>query len=226
LEVTVADFEFQVEWMQRNGSIVSLEEAIARRNERDSHRLFVLTFDDGYRDVFYSAYPLLSRSRIPFVIYVTTGPVESGVAPSGGGRAEPLTWAQLDIMAQNGATIGSHTHSHPDLRGSSPPSIEQEIETSDRLIHERLGVESQHFCYPYGFWSATADSVVRRRYSSATLGAGPPFSTSTDLFRIHRVPVQLSDSTFFFVRKMKSGLVNEERARRLINGYRGVSADE
>ena len=221
MEVTIPAFEFQLEWLMGNGTVVTLEDALARRGEIGSERLFVLTFDDGYEDLHSIAFPRLQRLGLPFTVYVTTGPVESGTPSFPGGAADPVSWPQLAEMAEYGATIGAHTHTHPDLRSLTAGEIETDLARSDELLTERLGIEPEHFCYPYGFWSAASDSVVRSRYRSATLGAGSPVTTSTDPFLIHRVPVQLSDSPLFFARKMKSGLKLEERVRRMLNGYRG-----
>lgn len=221
MEVTIADFEQQLDWIRLNGSVVSLDDALARRSEPDAHRLYVLTFDDGYRDLYTTAFPRLERLGFQFTVYVTTGPVESGVPSFPGGSADPLTWDQLAEMAAYGATIGAHTHTHPDLRTLTASEVATDLSKCDELIASRLGVTPSHFCYPYGFWSATADSVVRGRYRTATLGAGSAVTASTDPYMIHRVPVQLSDSPYFFARKMKSGMVMEERVRRLLNGYRG-----
>jgi peptidoglycan/xylan/chitin deacetylase (PgdA/CDA1 family) len=221
MEVSAAAFEFQLRWLLENGSIVSLDEALDRANEPDADRLYVLTFDDGYRDVYDTAYPMLAAAGVPFVLYVTTEPVDSGRAMTPGGQAEPLTWDQLSEMAEGGATVGSHTHTHPDLRGTPADVIESELAESDRLIEKRLGIKSEHFCYPYGYWSPTAEPLIRERYRTATLGAGPPVRPDDDRHRIHRVPIQLSDGSFFFTRKMKSGMVFEEKVRRRIAGYQG-----
>lgn len=222
MEVTREAFDFQLSWLRANGTIVSLDEALARRGESDSSRLFALTFDDGYRDIYEHVVPLLRRFDLPYTVYVTTEPVETGVAATPGGRADPLTWEQLKTMSDQGATIGAHTHRHPDLRRLGLDEVAVELATSDLLIESRLGLRPRHFCYPYGFWGRDADTVVRSRYETATLGAGPPITASTDPFLVSRVPVQLSDTRLFFVRKMKSGMVYEERARRRINGYQGV----
>lgn len=222
MEVTIPNFEFQIQWMLEAGSIVSLDEALQRAGDPDAHRLFVITFDDGYQDVYDVALPTLSSAGVPYTLYVTTQPVETGVASTPGGRAEPLTWDQLTHMAGMGATIGSHTHSHPDLRAIPAAAVEEELAESDGLIEDHLGLRPEHFCYPYGYWSETAEPAVRERYRTATLGGGPPVTERTDPHRIHRVPIQLSDSRFFFVRKMQSGMVFEERLRRRISGYQGV----
>jgi peptidoglycan/xylan/chitin deacetylase (PgdA/CDA1 family) len=53
--------------------IVSLDEAHHRiREGRAGKRFICLTFDDGYRDNLEHAYPILSKHRVPFTIYVAS----------------------------------------------------------------------------------------------------------------------------------------------------------
>ncbi len=224
MEVSKEAFAKQIEWIVSNGSIVSLEDAVQKAGEADSDRLFVLTFDDGYLDMYENAFPMLRSLGVPFTVYVTTGPVESGVGTIEGGGAEPPSWEQLEEMASHGATIGSHTHTHPDLRHETAERISRELAESDDLIEARLGIRSRHFCYPYGYWAPEADRLVRARYETATLGAGAPVTPDTDPYLIPRIPVQLSDGHFFFVRKMESGMIHEEWVRRKVSGYRGVAS--
>ena len=157
----------------------------------------------------------------PFVLYLTTKAIQGGRGRDPRGRDQPLSWGQIAEMRDYGATIGAHTHSHPDMRNLSADQVEKELALSDSLIQQRLDVRPEHFCYPYGFWSQQADGPVRNRYRTATLGGGGPLLSETDFHLINRVPVQLSDGRFFFVRKMRTGLVNEERVRRTLSGYRG-----
>ncbi|REK19095.1 MAG: hypothetical protein DWQ40_07935 [Actinobacteria bacterium] len=222
MEVSREAFEYQLGWLLDNGSIVTLDEALERAGEPESHKLFVLTFDDGYRDVYEQAFPLLREAEVPFLVYVTTGPVEAGRGEDEEGRDAPLSWQQLTSMAGAGATIGSHTHTHPDLRRLSHSEIERELEESDALIMRNLGIKSEHFCYPYGYWSEAAHPLVADRYRTATLGGGPAVTAATDPHLIHRVPIQLSDTKLFFKRKMTSGMVLEEKVRRRISGYQGI----
>lgn len=222
MEVTREQFEYQLDWVLASGTVVGLDEAMARAGDPDADRLYVLTFDDGYRDVYDHAFPLLRSAGVPFLVYVTTGPVEAGHGVDPEGRDHPISWPQLAEMAAAGATIGSHTHTHPDLRLLEGDQIDEELARSDRLIEERLGVASEHFCYPYGYWSETAHGFVKERYRTATLGSGPPVTAMTDPHLIHRIPVQLGDGKLFFRRKMKSGMVYEDRVRRRVAGYEGI----
>lgn len=220
LEVTEDAFVAHVRWMQANGTIVALEDALRRRGSVDSDRLFVITFDDGYADLFDVAYPHLQAEGIPFTLYLATGHVEAGV-PLAADRP-PLTWEQISKMVEGGLmTLGAHTHRHADLWSASLDQVEEELSTSDELIEKRTGVSPVHFAYPWGHWSPVADTVVRRRYGSAVLGAGHPITGSTDPYLVHRLPIQRSDGVAYFKRKAMRGMRLEEKARRLLRGYRG-----
>ena len=220
MEVSRDVFIRQISWLQDNTEIVSLDEAWARRAEPDADRLVVLTFDDGYDDMYRLAYPVLVEQRLPFVLYLTTHPTETGEALFSG--ADPCTWQQVEAMAASGLmTLGAHTHRHNDLREVTVDQAMDDLGTSNEIIQARMGVSAQHFCYPYGFWSETAHGPVASMYHTAVLGSGPPIGADTDPLLIPRVPVQLSDGMVWFKRKMRSGLQLEDRIRRRYKGYTG-----
>ncbi len=222
MEVTEEDFVRQIDWMQEHGEIVDLDTALERRGESDSDRLFVLTFDDGYRDVYTNGFPLLKERGLPFTLYLATESIETGVPLTPGGRADPLTWDQIREMNDSGLlTIGAHTHRHVDLRHLEIVEIEEELDVSNALIEERVGVAPTTFAYPWGYWSAAAEDPVRTRYRSAVLGGGAPVTAATDEYLVNRIPVQLSDGFWFFQRRLTGGLVWEDRTRRRIRGYSG-----
>lgn len=57
---------------QRGYTFVSLEHLSEQLMAGSGKKLLALTFDDGYRDNFTLAYPMLKRLGIPFTVYVTT----------------------------------------------------------------------------------------------------------------------------------------------------------
>ncbi len=131
MEVTLDAFVHHLDWLTTHGEVVDLNEAVRRRGDPDAHRIFVLTFDDGYEDLYRLAFPPLKSHQLPFLLYLTTAPVETGVALTPGGRAEPLTWSQVSSMLDSRLmTIGSHTHPHPDLRRIEAGAVAREMETS------------------------------------------------------------------------------------------------
>jgi peptidoglycan/xylan/chitin deacetylase (PgdA/CDA1 family) len=218
MDVPASRFRRQVEWLATRGRFARLEDVLTEAGSDDAERVWVLTFDDGYEDVYDHAFPVMRDAGIPFTLYLTTRPMEQRTRYDNG--AAPLTWDQVNEMISTGlVTVGAHTHTHPDLRHLSRDRIADEFERSNRLIVERTGIVPRHFCYPKGYWSADAEEEIADRYDTATLGAGHPVTERTNPFRIHRVPVQRSDGEFFFKQKMKSGLRLEESARRAIKRY-------
>jgi peptidoglycan/xylan/chitin deacetylase (PgdA/CDA1 family) len=222
MEVTETAFRQHLEWLAANGETVSLDRAVAERGRPGSDRHYVLTFDDGYRDMYDKAWPMLRDRAMPFVLYLTTHPTESGEPLTPGGRADPLTWKQVEEMLASGLmTLGAHTHRHRELGEMTVPMIEEEIGTSNELITKRTGVRPIHFAYPWGYWSEAAHPVVAAEYETATLGSGAPVTADRDPLKLNRVPVQLSDGVLFFRRKMATGLQPEDRLRRRLAHYDG-----
>ena len=72
LNIEQKTFRRHLEVLQESHDVVSLDEALSvldgtRQAARD---VAVVTFDDGYRDVYRHAYPVLRDLRIPAIIYV------------------------------------------------------------------------------------------------------------------------------------------------------------
>lgn len=217
MEVTTDNFEKQMAWLHREREVVDIDTSLRRWSKPGSERLIVLTFDDGYRDLYSTAYPVLRSYDMPFVVYLATDLVD----PRGQDGAG-LTWDHLAEMHASGLmTLGSHTRSHPDLRYLTHDQVEDELGSSDETITRELGIGSRHFAYPYGFWSETADAAVRSRYESAVLGGAPRPASAPDPYLLHRYPVQLSDGFVFFTMRVKRGLRFEEVVRRRMKGYTG-----
>ena len=222
MEVTTEDFARQLDWLGDNREIVSFDEAIARWEDPDADRLVALTFDDGYADTFTTAFPRLEERGAPFLIYLATESIETGVPLGPAGPADPLNWDQVvDMLGSGLVTIGVHTHRHSDLRHLPREAVEEELVTSDALIERRLGLHPLHFAYPWGYWSQSAADVVDARYDTAAIAGTPRPKAVLDRTRVHRYPVQLSDGFRFFPARLRGGLRAEEQVRRWVKGYSG-----
>src|SRR5207245_471198 len=122
LDLPSALFEWQMEYLKRHHVVVHLDDVvqIARGTVSYPHDVVVITFDDGYEDVYRHAFPVLAKYHLPATIYLTSSYVESGSAfPSeapSNGRGRPLTWRQAREMQSSGlVTFGAHTHTHPNF---------------------------------------------------------------------------------------------------------------
>ena len=223
LDLPSALFEWQMEYLKRNHVVVSLDDVvqIARGTASYPHDVVVITFDDGYEDVYRHAFPVLAKYNLPATIYLTSSYVETGrafppEAPSNGlGRGRPLTWRQAREMQGSGlVTFGAHTHTHPNLAALAAAQVNWEIATANQLIAERLGCAPVHFAYPWGRTSDAVKAVVTRAYRTSVLGGTRKnLYGRIDLNALLRVPIQRSDGRLFFRLKLESYLMGEELVR-------------
>jgi hypothetical protein len=104
-------FSSQMRYLAANFPIVTLDQ-IATGDFPDQHSYCVaITFDDGYRDNFVCAFPILKRLQIPATIFLATGYVESGTLPwyDQVRLAFKLTTRPQFSMDFSGAPIGGTT---------------------------------------------------------------------------------------------------------------------
>ena len=81
-ETSTADFKKQITHLVKNYRVISLDEIVERvKTKKSLRRCVVITFDDGFRDNYEIAYPILRKYNIPATIFLTTGYIGSGTAP-------------------------------------------------------------------------------------------------------------------------------------------------
>lgn len=113
-----------------------------------------LTFDDGYRDFYYAAWPVLKKHGFKATSYVITDFI---------GWDAYMTWPMLqELNASGQVEIGAHTRSHSDLRALSKDRRWDEIVGSKAILEEGLGTPVVSFCYPAGYYNAEAVADVKR----------------------------------------------------------------
>ena len=221
VDVSARVFEQQVGELADAQRIISLDDALAGRAGPSD---VVLTFDDGTADWVDEALPVLVRHRAPATFYVATDFVDQQRRLPGGAR--PITWAGLGELTASGlATIGSHTHTHALLDRADGPAAAAEVDRSIELIGERLAISCRHFAYPKALLgSPEAEAVVRSRFASAAVGGSRANVVGrTDVHRIARTPIQVSDGLRWFRRKNRGGMRLEEAGRSLLNRRRYAS---
>lgn len=234
IDMPADQFESQMEWLASTGRVVDIDTAVARlvlrepvpRGEEPAVNPVVVTFDDGTSDLAEVALPILARHHVPATVYLATRFVDEQLTwPAEG---QPLTWAGAKEMVDSGlVTIGSHTHGHALLDRLPPAEAAAELDRSKELIGEKLGVAAEHFAYPKAVAPpADVERVVRGRFTTAALGGNRPNPYSrTDLHRLARTAVQVSDGWSFFQRKADGGMAFEDTFRRAMNRvrYRGAT---
>jgi peptidoglycan/xylan/chitin deacetylase (PgdA/CDA1 family) len=77
--ISIEAFEAQLRYLREHMDVIDLGSALeALRGERRLRRdAAVITFDDGYRDTYTRAFPILRRLGLPAAVFVTTGYVDT-----------------------------------------------------------------------------------------------------------------------------------------------------
>ena len=209
LDLDPGGFEVQLDLL-RGHDVLSLDDALDRLEVGDRHPSFVVTFDDGFCDVYENAWPLLRERRIPFTIYLATAYMgETMVWEGATATGEPgrgLTWDQLREMVASGlCTIGNHTHNHV-----RPEALtEEELDLCTHTIEAELGLTPQHFTYPWGIPVDEMELAMRARFRSASTGDLGRNTAATNPMRLYRVPVRRTDPPAFFEAKLRGNLLPE-----------------
>jgi peptidoglycan/xylan/chitin deacetylase (PgdA/CDA1 family) len=170
----------------------------------------VVTFDDGYASNLH-AVPILEELDWPATIYPTLCSIESQEPWDERGNGVPLTWDQLEDLAESGWEVGSHTVRHRRLSQLSQSDLERELVDSRTALLKRFD-RCDTIAYPHG----DADRRVAEAADAAGYLAG---FTLTDYHLIdepHRRPrIGLSAATGMELRWKVSTAASHFRRSRL-----------
>jgi peptidoglycan/xylan/chitin deacetylase (PgdA/CDA1 family) len=187
---------------------VSLGEALdALKSGTSDEKLIVITFDDGYRDFYEAAFPVLSENRFTATVFLMTSFVGDAASTFKGKQC--LTWPQVRELAAHGIHFGSHTSTHPQLRVLPTERVEEELATSKQAIEDHLGAGIQSFSYPYAFpepdWEfkrQLKDLLIKHGYENGVTTVLGTATDHSDPYFLPRLPVNTVDDSLFFQAKL------------------------
>ena len=195
LYVSRADFASQLRWLARRGYHPVTLEAVDRYWKgvaRLPSRPIVLSFDDGYREQFTIAAPLLRRRHWPGVLNLA---YENLVH-------ENLTGPMIRRMVADGWELDSHTMTHRDLTTADSKALRWELVRSRELLRKRFGVPVHFFCYPLGMFDAR---VVRAVHAAGYRGATTirmGLARPSEMFTLARIRVDSGDGPRELAKKL------------------------
>lgn len=157
-----------------------------------------ITFDDGFRDFYSEAFPILKNHRFHATMYLSTAFIAN--EPRSFQSRDCLTWHEVAELHSAGIEFGSHTVSHPKLVECAWPQIEDELRNSKASIESRIGGEVNAFAYPYAFPQAQRAFVTRFQQTLKTTGYKSCATTEVgragsddNFFALKRLPVNNAD---------------------------------
>lgn len=153
--ISPARFTEHMEYLHRNGyrtlSLEELEAYVAGKADLPPKPV-VLTFDDGYRDTYEIALPLLKKYGFKSTVFIMLADAE-----------RHLTWDELREMKASGMAVQPHGYTHSDLGAMPPARQAAEIARAKEMLDRGLGQDSRYYCYPNGSYNEETFRLLREK---------------------------------------------------------------
>jgi peptidoglycan/xylan/chitin deacetylase (PgdA/CDA1 family) len=162
LSVAPADFQAQMDWLESHGyhpvDFNDIRAYFAGLTPLPGKPV-VITLDDGYTDLYTTAFPILRAHQFKAVAYIVSGFVN---------KARYVTSDQILEMDQAGIEIADHTVDHANLARSSYASVMYQIVQSKHWLETLIGHPVVDFAYPSGKFDAQVVLALQQAgYSTA-----------------------------------------------------------
>jgi peptidoglycan/xylan/chitin deacetylase (PgdA/CDA1 family) len=244
--------------LRKEFELVPLKQLLEESGSSGSGQRVALTFDDGWADTYFLAYPVLRHLAIPATIFLCTGLIgteeqlpeerfarlwqtcvlreqtsllEQDLRKWGGSdhysggdwashlkslplevkllmlshldktyrvstpphRRHFLTWEQVQEMARNGISFGSHTVRHATLTEESHSVLMEELVGSRMAIAGNIGVTADLLSYPNGACDERVMTLAREAgYTHAFTSSRGWLDRKTLPMAIPRIPLEES----------------------------------
>lgn len=186
--ISTQEYSEHLDYLQREGyeTITMRDYAKAMKGEKTlPKKAVVLTFDDGYDNVYTEAVPRLKERGMTGVVYVVANDAN---------HDKYMTWQQIADLDATGIEIGSHTANHIPLTELTPEAQRDEIRLSKLLIEWKSLKHSIHsFSYPTGAYTPEIfDMLKEEDYYTAVTGEAGKNTRDTNPYALKRVVISSS----------------------------------
>lgn len=225
--VTVEQFEEQMKYLKKKGyETVTFKDLLNNRYKQrfdKDKKWIMLTFDDGYKDNYENAFPILKKYQFKGIIYVLDGieynKWDVDIPGNPEKRFTLMNQEELLEMQNYGIEFGGHTSTHPRLADLSIENVKSEIINSKSNIEKTIGRELLSFAYPYGSLNEEVKKIPQEAgYKFAVATDSGSIVFSDDLFEIRRIGIFPTNNLFNFKRKV-SGKYNFIKVKREEKSY-------
>ena len=214
LRVAPERFEQQLRYLAVNGWRFAFLSELAEL--AGTPKTVVLTFDDGYRDNYLAAHPLLVKYGAKATLFLVVDRFDrdwstTKKAHHDSGelmREEKLSDAELRTMLDSGRwELGAHTRTHALLPDLSEPARHSEVAGAKTDIEAQFDTAVAAFAYPFGIYTeddvATVDEAGYR--FAVTTDAGISTDIGAEALRLKRVKISGREGRMGFFTRLRTG---------------------
>jgi len=209
LFVTPENFSRHLRYLRlRNFRSLDCESYLEIREGDAGHssRSILITFDDGFRDNYEVAFPLLKKFGFKATIFLVVGDVGKRVSWEESEEKVPedlLTWEQIREMHEYGIDFQVHGFTHRHMDRLNEKELKRELKVAKEVLENKLQKEVRFLAYPYGTYNNLVKRIARE------CGYCAAFTTwkgkGKDNFEIKRIGIKYNHSLIKFIRYVEWG---------------------
>lgn len=194
--VDFSDFKKQVDYLLKNFTPITGEElSLYFKNKILPNPAFVLTFDDGYKDI-YQVKEYLYKSDIKPIVFILSDRAKAHRSELKTNRSF-LSQAEILNLVKDGWSVGCHSATHPDFSSLTGKAIKREIIESKRELEKEFGLKINYFAYPKGKYQKRVLAAVKKaKFEIGFSLDSEPISPQIDPFKTPRIGI---DRTYDFL---------------------------
>ena len=141
----------------------------------------LITIDDAFLSFYQEAWPFLKKNKIPFILFVSTEPVD---------KRGYMTWSQIrEVESEDFAFIGHHSHTHDYLINETNDQFISDIEIANKIFLKELGYIPNLFSYPFGEYSKFMKDYISKNFKFAFGQHSGVIDLNKDRFELPRFPI-------------------------------------
>ena len=175
---------------------------ILERGGRVPGKSVLVTFDDGYESFRQLALPALVKRGMTATVFVVAnemGGFNRWDAGSDIPRRELMNDSGLKEILSAGMEVGVHGWNHRNLPRCTQSELGEEIVTAKAHLEQRLGIRTDVFAYPYGYYSKRLFPLLKQTgYRGAVSVFSDEQTVTSEPFAMRRVPLYEHDNAWRF----------------------------
>lgn len=182
LAITPAHFRALIREIKSKGyTFVDANDLVKIKNGemKQPQRAIMLGFDDGYKDNYLNAYPILREEGAKATFFLISGEIS---------HKNRMTYADIEEMIRGGMAIGSHTVSHRKLSTLPDEEAFREMNDSKFALEHDFGVPVNSIAYPGGYENQSVLKMAHKMYDVGFV-ASDNAQTPNEAMTVHRYAV-------------------------------------
>ena len=156
-----------------------------------------ISFDDGFRDTYEIAAPILRDLEFPFTVFVSPGLLKSN------DNRYLDKQSLLELSRINGCYIGTHGYSNCRLTECSDKKLHEELKDSKAWLEDLLSISVDKMSYPHGAVDQRVrDAVQSVGYKIAASSKPGANTNKSDYLQLRRTDIWSIDDLNIFRQKV------------------------